>query len=67
MEVVDIMLSFPFYGPNTAFLINKPPRITSKKLIKDAILDGNVKNNKEDALLFLNKKAEEYKIERNEI
>ena len=38
-----------------------------KKLIKDAILDGDVKNNKEDALLFLNKKAEEFKIERNEI
>ena len=38
-----------------------------KKLIKDAILDGDVKNNKEDALLFLNKKAKEFKIERNEI
>ena len=38
-----------------------------KKLIKDAILDGDVKNNKKDALLFLNKKAEEFKIERNEI
>ena len=38
-----------------------------KKLIKDDILDGDVKNNKEDALLFLNKKAEEFKIEKNEI
>ena len=38
-----------------------------KKLIKDAILDGEVKNNKEDALLFLNKKAKEFNIDKNEI
>ncbi len=39
-----------------------------KKLIKDAILDGVVENNKEDALTFLNDKAKELNIKkRNEI
>ena len=37
-----------------------------KKLIKDAILDGLVKNNKQDALIFL-EKAIELNIEKNEI
>ena len=35
-----------------------------KKLIKDAILDGLVKNNKEDALIYLEKKAIELNIEK---
>ena len=35
-----------------------------KKLIKDAILDGLVKNNKQDALIFLEKKATELNIEK---
>ena len=39
-----------------------------KKLIKDAILDGVVENNKEDALTFLTDKAKELNIKkRNEI
>ena len=39
-----------------------------KKLIKDAILDGVVENNKEDALTFLTDKAKELDIKkRNEI
>ena len=39
-----------------------------KKLIKDAILDGIVENNKEDALIFLTHKAKELNIKkRNEI
>ena len=35
-----------------------------KKLIKDAILDGLVQNNKQDALIFLEKKAIELNIEK---
>jgi len=35
-----------------------------KKLIKDAILDGLVQNNKQDALIFLEKKATELNIEK---